>query len=251
MSRENANKKTSYDTVEAKDNMKREEKEDDILEQPEDKKNMEKVVKEGVTKKKKTLTSRFVKGVAGPDGFSGIGEYVKDEVVVPAVKNILLDTVSGAVGMVQDSIMSSINYKLFGDKAPPLRSSYNRRQGPAVGHRQEINHRTAYNTRPQTSHGTTNRQQPLETRRNTRERPLLLEDYILEDRDDAAHVITMMIEYADNYNQVSVADYYDLIGVTSVHTDYSYGWTLDEIHRTTMAPSGGGFVVSFPPALPL
>lgn len=212
------------------------------------KKSMEKVVTSGVTKQQKSLTSRFIKGVAGPEGFTGIGDYVKNEVVVPAIKNIILDTVSGAVGMVQDSIMSSINYKLFGDKGPGIRPT-SRRQGPRVGNRADMRPTTQYQTRPQ-NYGTSNRQ-PVDTRRAMRSRPLLIEDYILEDRDDAARVIHSLIEYADMYNQASVADYYDLIGVDSVHTDYGFGWTLDEIHNSTMSPSGGGFVISFPPALPL
>ena len=250
MNKEEANKKTKYNEVEAKDNMKlKKDKEDDIPLKDEEPKKLTKVVKGEAKVAKKGLAKRFVQGVTGPDGFSGIGEYVRDEVVVPAIKNIILDTISSSVGMVQDSIMSSINYKLFGEKGPGIRgSSYGRRNvGPAVG-RSTQRPRVDYSTRA-TSYGRVER--PSEPRRVAVDKPLGLEDYILADRDDAAHVLSMLFEHADVYNSVSVADYYDLIGVTAEYTDNNYGWTLDEIHKAVTRPESGGYVILFPPALPL
>jgi hypothetical protein len=50
------------------------------------------------------------------------------------------------------------------------------------------------------------------------------------------------------YDRVSIADYYDLIGVDAQHTDHNYGWTIDSITRAMIVPvRGGGYIIKFPP----
>lgn len=247
MSEENANKKMKYDKVEAKDNMKKEEIEDEVV-KPGNKKKLDKVVTKEVSVEKKSLTSRFIKGVAGPEGFTGIWEYTVEEVVVPSIKNIVMDTFTGTLGMIQESIVSTISYKLFGDKGPPVGNNFRHNTGPQVGYKP----RTNYQTRPD-SHGRVERPAVNDPRiiSRDRERPLSFSDYIIEDREDAANTLFLMTEYADKYGQVSVAEYYELIGVGMDPTDYGYGWLHEEIMRATMRPTAGGFIIQFPPALPL
>lgn len=74
-----------------------------------------------------------------------------------------------------------------------------------------------------------------------------VEEYIIEDRHDAEHVLTMLKECADKYGHVSVADYHDLIKVASSFAHNAYGWGLDSISEAMIVPVRGGYVIKFQP----
>lgn len=50
-------------------------------------------------------------------------------------------------------------------------------------------------------------------------------DIILETRGEAEDVLARMDELIELYGMVSVADLYDLVGITGNYTDNKYGWT--------------------------
>jgi hypothetical protein len=191
----------------------------------------------GTTPKKikRSLLSRLIAGLVGPDGASGIGGYVSQEIIKPAVKSILFD-----------AITSSASMMLFGDRGIPNRSN---RYGVSDT-RPRTNYSSAYSARPtgERSYG----------REPTNESPRIapspsntsrygVEEYSITDRYDAAHVLTTLTECADRYGIVSVADYYDLIKVTSNFTDNSYGWRHDTISTARIVPVRGGYIIKFPP----
>lgn len=68
-------------------------------------------------------------------------------------------------------------------------------------------------------------------------------------RVDAEEVLSQMNGALATYSQVSVADFYDLVGITTNYTDYSYGWY--NLNGTTINPVPGGFVIHFPKAIAL
>jgi hypothetical protein len=74
-----------------------------------------------------------------------------------------------------------------------------------------------------------------------------VDEYIIEERYDAARVLTTLTENAEVYGSVSVADYYDLIGVATRYTDNTYGWTMESITQASIVPIRGGYVIKFPP----
>ena len=51
------------------------------------------------------------------------------------------------------------------------------------------------------------------------------DDIYLESRGEAEEVLSRMDELIDMYGVVSVADLYDLVGITGNYTDNKYGWT--------------------------
>lgn len=194
-----------------------------------EKKPLERVVAVQPKKVKRNLIGRLVMGVLGPDGAEGIGEYVAEEIVKPALKNIVVDVVT-----------SGINQLMYGERGGQHRGGGYQRTNYSQNYgRQHDYQRTSYN-------------QSYESRQYSAPRAISrnrhgVEEYLIEDRYDASHVLTTLTEHADNYNTVSVADYYDLIGVPSVYTDNSYGWTMDTIVRATIMPVRGGYVIKFPP----
>ena len=51
------------------------------------------------------------------------------------------------------------------------------------------------------------------------------DDIILESRGEAEEVLSHLVDLTEDYGMASVADLYDLVGVTSNFTDNKYGWT--------------------------
>lgn len=218
--------KTNYNKVEVKNNMKVNEEDLKV----DDRKSLEKVVSAEPVKVKKGLMSRLVTGVLGPEGLPGIGQYVSEEIIVPAIKNIIVDAVTSGINMV-----------MYGGNGPSPRNVHRpTHRSPYHNYSGQVHRPTTNYTSRYTS------EQPPPSERMSRPRQGL-EDYILEHRDDAAHVLTSLQENANMYGSVSIADYYDLIGVDSAYTDNNYGWTFESITHTNIRPVRGGYVIKFPP----
>ena len=217
--------KKKYNEIEAKDNMKVEGTEEEVVEKQE-KKELTKVVSQPPKKRKRSLLGRLAAGVLGSEGASGIGQYVTEEIVLPAVRNIIYS-----------AIESTARMAIFGDKGgvPPANRNYSGQT------RRDYRPATNYTSRYASTQPEPRERLAPKTSRHG------VEEYVIEDRYDAAHVLNSLTEYADRYDSVSVADYYDLIGVPSQYTDNTYGWTLDSISRASIVPVRGGYVIKFPP----
>lgn len=75
------------------------------------------------------------------------------------------------------------------------------------------------------------------------------ENVFIRDRFEAEEVLNRMDELIQSYGTASVADLYDLAGITSKWTDNKYGWT--DVHSARAVPDRDGYVLKFPRALPL
>lgn len=219
-----------YNEIEVKDNMKVKTEEVTVeAGEAKERKELKSVLTVEPTKVKKNLLSRLITGVVGPEGLPGIGAYVNDEIVKPAIKNIIVDAVTSGINMV-----------MYGEK------------GGAPRGRNHNQYQTRSNYRPSTNYASNYRSAPEPARAEDRGVSVraprgAVEEYVIPDRFDASHVIATLVENADMYNSVSVADYYDLIGVPTKYTDNNFGWTIDSISRASIVPVRGGFVIKFPP----
>lgn len=211
-----------YSDIKAKDNMKIN-KEEEVNQ--EERETLDKIVDITPTKRKRGLMGRLIHGVAGPEGLPGIGSYVNEEIILPAIKNIVVDAVTSGINMVM--------YGNGGD---------NRRGTRGHGGRSPYRPNTNY-----TSRYSTHQPEPREREPQARSSKMGVEEYIIDDRYDATHVLTALTENADRYGSVSVADYYDLIGMPSQYTDNTYGWFLEDINLAAIIPVRGGYTIKFPP----
>lgn len=156
-----------------------------------------KVTKGSVTKKKKSLSDSFAEMVYSEDTRS-VGSYILYDVLIPAFK----DTIS-------QMITTGIEMLLYGDVS---RSRSGLRRDGAKTH-------VSYNSfsnrdRPRTSE----RRDP---RSRFRQR---FDDVILDTRDDAEEVLSNMVDLIENYSVVTVADFYDLVGLPNEWSDNKFGW---------------------------
>lgn len=221
-----------YNEIEVKDNMKVETEVSVEVEAPKEKKQLAKVISAEPKKVKKSLIGRLVTGIVGPEGLPGIGSYVNEEIIKPAIKNIIVDAVTSGINMV-----------MYGEKGGVQRP----RGGGGYGSNYANNRNTHRPVTNYASNYRSNSPDPVAERQIARPARGGVDDFIIPDRFDASHVLTSLTEYADAYDSVSVADYYDLIGVPSKYTDNNHGWTIDSITRATIVPVRGGYVIKFPP----
>lgn len=226
--------KEDYNKIQVKNNMEvGRNVEDDSDSKSSERPKLQSVVVSSPKKVKRSLLSRLVTGLVGPEGISGIGGYVAEEIIKPAIKNIVVDAVTSGINMV-----------MYGDRGVP-----NRPRNYGGDNRPRTNYSSTYAPRPSSDRSYTRDTTLHEPRSNVIARTSRygVEEYVIEDRHDAAHVLTTLTECADRYGLVSVADYYDLIRVSSNFTDNSYGWRHDSIITARIVPTRGGYIIKFPP----
>lgn len=178
-------------------------------------KKIEKVVQGEVRSKKKSglqkITDAFV-----PDDVANVKSYIIEDIVVPAAKEILLDSVKAILG---------INGKNGNKQTPASRVSY----------QQYYNNdsRRNYNSGGNRS-------------RNSYD----FDDIVIDNRGEAEEVLDRMEEIIATYGLVSVADFYELVGVPSNYTDNNYGWSnLRNAYVDRLRD--GGYIIKLPRAFQL
>lgn len=155
-------------------------------------KKVEKIVKGTVKSKKKNGIDRLKDNFISEDA-ANIKTYVVMDVLIPAVKKAICDIVKNGVDMI-----------LYGESG---RS--NRRPSEYVSYDRRY----------------LDRGDPRFYKADRARIGYSYDDIILETRGEAEDVLARMDELIELYGMVSVADLYDLVGITGNYTDNKYGWT--------------------------
>ena len=191
---------------------------------PVEKPEVVKVVTSPVTQKKKTLGARF-KGVLFDGAFKGAVTYVALEVVMPAVKNMIFDTLTK--GSERVIFGNSPRQRTSGYEAPRSRVTYN----------------TPVNRGYSGGRAMLPDQPPHAARRQE------ATNVVLTTKADADEVLKLMIELLDRYGQVTLADFNELCGLPSAHTDNKWGWT--DLLYVGVQQDRSGYYIDLPPMGPL
>ena len=176
-----------------------------------EKKRPEKVATGVVVKRKKNWYERFFHTVFS-DEADTLSSYIVMEVLVPAFRNLLYDTVS-----------QGAERALYGESR---RSSASR---------------TGYTNYSAASSGR-NPSRPVLSRQARASHDF--DDIVLATRPEADEVLDALREMIELYNQATVADLYDLVGVTTDFTDNAWGWT--DLRGATVRPIRGGYLLNLP-----
>lgn len=185
---------------------------------PEEEKVVQKVTTGTVVKKKQPLGQRFKAIFFGGDSKSA-ARYVAADVLLPAIKNLLVDTTTKGVERL-----------VYGDSRPTRRPGFDYRS------------RVQYNSPLMRSDPRTGRlpdQGPRMTRRET-------SDLVLASREEADLVLERLLDILDKYDVASVADLYELTGLPTSHVDNKWGWT--QLHNTEVRQVRDGWLLNLPPA---
>lgn len=198
----------------------------DGLEKPE--KKIERVVNTEIIIQKKSLGKKFKDLIVEAD-FRSVGHYVIADVLLPAIKNLVVDTTT-----------QGIQRAIYGDSAIRRRNfGYN--PGPRITYNAPVNRVYGYGGSPIT---VPSRTAPLPNQGPRSLRPERNE-YIISSREEADLVLETMSDIIDNYQQVSVADFNELIGLPSTHVDNKWGWTY--IGNAKVLQVREGYLIDLPP----
>lgn len=176
-------------------------------------KKVEKVVTGTVKTKKKNEIHKLADVFISEDA-ANVKRYILMDVLVPAIKKAVSDIVTNGIDML-----------LYGENArgkSRTNSSYvsynrysERDRRDDVGSR----NRAAY------SH----------------------EEVTIDNRGEAEEVLARMDELIETYGMVTVADFYDLVGMTCNYTDNKYGWT--NIRNAEVVRVRDGYKIKLPRAM--
>lgn len=188
-------------------------------EEEKEKKKVEKVVTTPVKVKKKgelrKLRDVFISEDAG-----NLKTYVFMDILVPTIKKAISDIVRDGVDMI-----------LYGESG---RGSKNSRSSSYVSYR---------------DYSGSSRDRDRDRDRSPR-RGREIDDIIIDSRREAEDVLSNLDGIMEAYKVVSVADYYDLLGVTPEYTDNRYGWTNIRNAEVVRAREGG-YIVKMPRPIPI
>lgn len=176
-------------------------------------KKVERVVSGKVKSKKK---NRFADTFISEDAAS-VKEYIIFDVLIPAAKNAISDMVTTGIQMM-----------LYGE----VRGT-NKSKGSKVSYSKYYDDR---------------RDRDYDRRSRTRS-GYDYDEIILESRAEAEEVLNSMDDLLDRYGLVSVADLYDLVGITGNYTDNKYGWT--SLRHASVQRLRDGYLLKLPRAIPL
>jgi len=181
------------------------------------KKKVEKIVSGPVKSRKKSEIQKFADVFIQEDA-QNVKSYILLDVLVPAVKKAISDIVTNGVDMI-----------LYGETGRTKKSSA----------ASKVSYRSYYDKRNDRQDYGSNR---IRTGYD-------YDDVILDNRGEAEEVLSRMDELIATYGLVSVADFYDLVGITGSYTDNKYGWT--DIRNASVVRVRDGYTIKLPRALPL
>ena len=150
------------------------------------------------------------------DDVNSIKSYVLMDVLVPTIKKAISDIVKNGIDMI-----------LYNGDAPERK-----RSGSS-----KISYQSYYDR--------DRHSEPVRSNRSIYD----YDDIILDTRGEAEEVLSRMDELIDRYRTASVADLYDLVGVTGKYTDNKYGW--DDLRTARVERVRDGYILRLPRAIPL
>ena len=193
----------------------------EISQEKEERPKLKSVVKTAGVVQKPSLGSRIRETFAGEDAKT-TGIYVVVDVIVPALKAMLFDTIT-----------QSADRMLFGGRSVIQNGLASApRRGGTLDYN-KVSTRAAQNGAPGRR----------ELARGVRENHQF-DQIRLDTRGEAEMVLDTMQDLIDRFQWVTVPEFYSLVNVTAEFTDEKWGW--GNISAAQIRPSRGGYVILLP-----
>lgn len=191
---------------------------------------MKQIAKKPIKKRKRGVVERLVVGLLGPDGLPKISKYLGSEVIMPALKETLVN-----------AIKSGIDMAVYGSDSAPKQQHYTggtsySRPYQATAYRPTTSYSHPQGPAPTGGYGTPAQNAQMVER--TRIGNFNSQDYLIPERGVAMEILQGMREQLYDYGTVTLADFYDAIAVENTYADNNYGWT-DLEHARVMSVRGG------------
>lgn len=183
-----------------------------------ERKPMEKVITGKARVKKKSEVRKFADNFFSED-VANVKTYIISEVVIPTIKNALSDAIRYGSDML-----------IYGEAGRSKRSS----------NASKVSYNRYYDDRRELA------RRDDSPRSRTR---YSYDEITLDSRTEAEAVLRRMDEAIEEYGMVSVADLYDLVGITGEYTDLNYGWF--DLRNADVIRVRDGFLIKLPKVVPL
>ena len=183
----------------------------------------EKIIKGSVIRQKPSLGKRLRSMFfAEVEDDKNIIDYVVGEIMVPALKD-----------MIMDSFQEGMNRTFYGNSRSSRRS--------------RISSTTTSNHTPYHRMSSPNRDRPIPIRRVRTGYDF--NEIILETRADAIDVIEKLRADIERYQIVSVRELYEAVGETFSPTDNNFGW--DDLSTASVRHTNSGYLLVLPQPEPI
>lgn len=196
-------------------------------------KKIEKVITGEVIQKPKPIAKRF-KGIFFGGEFKSAMRYVVSDVIIPAIRNTIFDV---AIRGSERVIYGEKGQRRYGGSINDPRRphfSYNQISTPP---------KSQYRSTilPDTT--------PSYSQQQGRGRRPEGQDIVIVSREEAELVLEAMVDILEKYDEVSVADLNELLGLPSAHIDNKWGWT--NLGRSGIRQIREGYLLELPGVEPL
>jgi len=188
-----------------------------------DGKNISPVVTGGATRRRKSLRKQFKETFIAGDARTAI-QYAMFDVLLPAARDTVLDV-----------FQQGLEKLILGDSR--RRGSTRPPSGP-TGHIQY----NRYSSMSRLSGPERALSRQARSRHN-------FDEIVLDERAEAEEVIDRLFDLVSRYESASVADLYELVGLTATHTDNKWGWT--DLSGAGVSRIRGGYLLDLPEPEPL
>jgi len=179
-----------------------------------------KVVTGAVVKQKKSLSKRLTETFLGDD-IDNVASYVIHDILVPAAKNTITDLITGGLEMMLFGEVRGSRTKRDKDRSHVSYSNYYKAE-----HRDQ-------------SRNASNRNRAAHD----------FDDIVLTTRGEAEEVLSHLVDLTIDYGMASVADLYDLVGITSNFTDNKFGWA--DLNSASVQRVRKGYMIHLPKTITL
>lgn len=179
-----------------------------------EKRKVEKVVSGPVKQRRKNELQK-VADVFISEDISNIKQYILMDVLIPSIKRAVSEIVTNGVNML-----------LYGESGRTEKKS----------NASKISYRSYYNS---------SESGPSPRRGSVYD----YDEYVITNRGEAEDVLSTLEDMVERYGTASVADFYELLGVSCNFTDYKYGWS--DLRNARVTNVRDGYVIKFPRAMPL
>ena len=192
---------------------------------PVDKK-VERVTTGDPIRKRKSLRRQFSETFVAGD-MRGAVSYMILDVMLPAAKDMIVEATSQGVERL-----------IFGDSR---RRGARSPQSGATGY-------VAYNRMSGPAHTSRLGAPGRMLSRAARSR-FNFDEIIIDSRTEAEEVIDRLFDLVSRYELATVADLYDLVGISATHTDHRWGWL--DLHGAGVQRIRGGYLLDLPEPEPV
>lgn len=185
---------------------------------------IEKVALKGtVVVKKPSFASRLKETFIAEDA-RDVGDYILWDILVPTIKRTIRDIIVGSADRIfLGTGVSSSNSNLYRERGVTYvrRTDYGAASRPTI---KATNVKVENKPQSHINFG--------------------LDDIVFDNYEDASSVLERLVDYLDTYGQVTVDDYFDLIGKSSSFTTQNWGWR--SLSSATIITTAGGYFIKLP-----